>query len=143
MANPAEVLTNKTADPCNHCSICNEELIGKKFKIDELKKMLFSVFSASVEKGGIEGQKTLKAIANATRIQEKECKKMFNIQKPIVGDINGTLLVMIAAGLINYSITCDETDEGIVVLELASRPDCYAIQDDNAWKVIPARYLRE
>ena len=79
----------------------------------------------------------------AIRKREEECKKTFNIRKPTVGDINGTLLVMIAAGLINYSITCNENDEGIVVLELASRPDCYAIQDDDAWKVIPSRYLRE
>lgn len=46
LTNPAELSTNETTDPCNYCRVCNEELIGKKFKIDELKKMLFSVFSA-------------------------------------------------------------------------------------------------
>lgn len=73
----------------------------------------------NVEKGGIEGKKTPQGIANTIRKREEECKKPFNIRKPTVGDINGTLLVMIAAGLINYSITYDKNDEGIVVLELA------------------------
>ena len=38
LANPAKASTNKTTNPCNHCSICNKELIGKKFNIDDLKK---------------------------------------------------------------------------------------------------------
>ena len=85
LGNPAEVSTNETTDPCNYCSVCNKELIGKKFKIEELKKMLFGVFSASVEKGGIEGKKTPQAIAIAIRKREEECKKTVNIRRQLLG----------------------------------------------------------
>ena len=65
MANPRLVATNKNSHPCKNCSVCNEEIIRKKVNRKELKKLLFSVFSESVERGGIKGKQIAKAMVNA------------------------------------------------------------------------------
>ena len=104
--------------------------------------MIFNVFSTSVERGGIEGKRTAKAVVNAIRKREDNCKKTFGVKKPTVSDLEGTLIVMIAAGLIDYTVKCDEDEDEIVVFDLCIRSDSYAIQDDTAWDVIPSRYFR-
>ena len=99
------------------------------------------MFTVSVEKGGIQGKQTAIAIAKAIRKRSVDCKNTFNCQKPTILEIEGTLLVMIAAGLVEYAVTNKETDNEIVVLELATQQGRYTIQDNGAWDVIPQRYF--
>ena len=119
MTNPKLLDSNKDPHPRQNCSICEGDVIGKKYKREELKKSLFTVFTASVKRGGIKGKQTAKAI---TRIE-------------------GTLLIMIATGLFEYAIRCDKEEDEIVVLELASRQGFFAIHDDDAWNIILSRYF--
>lgn len=82
-----------------------------------------------------------KAIVSAIQKRDNDCRKTFKNKKPTRTKIEGTLLIMIAAGLIDYAIMCDKEDDGIVVLELATQPGRLAIHDDNAWNVIPSCYF--
>ena len=78
MTNPEQNDLNEDDNPCSNCSVCDGEVIGRKFNRDELKNLLFIVFTASVEKGGIEGKRAAKAIAKAMRKRSHNCKNMFN-----------------------------------------------------------------
>ena len=77
----------------------------------------------------------------AIRKRKKEIKDTFNNKSLTCRDVEGTLLVLIAAGLIEYALTCDDEDNENIVLELAKQKGRYAMQDNNAWDVIPSRYF--
>ena len=95
------------------------------------------------ERGVIEGERNATAVVKAIRKQKKEIKDTFNNKSLTCRDIEGTLLVLIAAGLIEYALTCDDEDNENIVLELAKRKGRYAMQIDTAWDVIPPRYFRK
>ena len=96
------------------------------------------------ERGGIEGEKNAKAVANAIRQRAADLILTFKVKTLTCKDVKGTLLVLIAAGLVNYVITYDdEEEEHALLIELATRPGIFVMQDDDAWNVIPSRYFRE
>ena len=103
--------------------------------------LLFKVLGV---KEGIEGEVTTDNITTEIRKQEKECKDAFNIKKPTVGDVEATLLVLIAAGLIECVFKNEEEEENErVVMQLATAEYNYLIQNNDAWNQIPSCYFRE
>merc|ERR1712037_492136 len=107
MANPnLDIVTN--SQPCGNCFVCKGSCHGKPFRRQGIEKLLFSVLGV---KEGIEGEITADNITTEIRKREKECKDAFNIKKPIVGDVEATLLVLIAAGLIECVFKNEEEEE--------------------------------
>lgn len=56
MTNPKSFDSNKKPHPSQNCSVCEGNVIGKEFKKEEVKNLLFTVFTASLQRGGIKGQ---------------------------------------------------------------------------------------
>merc|ERR1712183_1238243 len=102
--------------------------------------LLFSVLGV---KEGIAGEITTDNITTEIRKQEKECKDAFNIKKPTVGDVEATLLVLIAAGLIECVFKNKEKEiNERVVMQLPTAEYKYLIHEKDAWNQIPSCYYR-
>ena len=69
---------------------------------------------------------------------------MFNVKKPTVGDIEATVIVLIAAGLIECVFKNKEEEENEhVVMQLYTVEYKYLIKNNDAWNQIPSYYFRE
>ena len=116
MANPDVPCTDEHPQNCGNCFVCDKKIHGKEFRRDELKNLLFSVFCG---RGVIEGERNATAVVKAIQKRKKEIKDTFNNKSLTCRDVEGTLLVLIATGLIEYANTCDNEDNKNTVLELA------------------------
>ena len=124
MANPDVPCTDEHPEACGNCFVCQKKIHGKEFKREEFKNLLFTVFC---DRGVIEGERNATAVVKAIRKRKREITDTFNNKSLTCRDVEGTLVVLIAAGLIEYAITCDDEDNENVVLELAMRQSMYAM----------------
>lgn len=140
MANPDKDTVSVGSETCKHCFVCNNYIRGKKKWKKTMTKLLWSVMGKKEE---IEGELTTDIVTNAIRKRKEDCKNVFNVAEPACRDVEGTLLMLIAGGLVNCLLKKDEEDNEYIVLELAAGEEDYVMRDDNAWNVIPERYFRE
>ena len=102
--------------------------------------MLF--FKVLGVKEGIEGEVTTDNITTEIWKQEKKCKDAFNIKKPTVGDVEVTLLVLIASGLIECIFKNKEEEYNErVVMQLTTAEFNYLMHNNKAWNQIPSYYF--
>ena len=80
-------------------------------------------------------------IVKVIRSNKEHCKSVYNVTNLKVSDIEATLLVLIAAELVGWSIKKKEKGKEFVTLNLPREKCKFRIQDDDAWKVIPDRYF--
>ena len=138
LSNPHEDINIEYSNRCDHCFVCKRSIIGRKFKKVELTALLFGIFS---DPEILKNNLTSDLITKVIRSKKECCKSVFNVTNLKVSDIEATLLVLIAAGLVGWSIEKDEKGKEFVTLNLLKEKSKFKIQIDDAWSVIPERYF--
>ena len=139
LSNPHQQNDVECCDRCNHCFVCKDLIIGRKFDKNALIDLLFYIFVYSdIEKPKLTSETVIKFI----RSNKKHCKSIYNVTNIKVSDIESTLMVLVAAGLIGWSIKNKDNGKQFVALNLPREGRFIKIQDDDAWKAVPDRYLR-
>ena len=138
LSNPHEDINIEYCNRCDHCFVCKRSIIGRKFKKVELTALLFGIFS---DPEILKNNLTSDLITKVIRSKKECCKSVFNVTNLKVSDIEATLLVLIAAGLVGWSIEKDEKGKEFVTLNLVREESKFKIQIDDAWNVIPQRYF--
>ena len=139
LSNPHEQNNVECCDRCNHCFVCKDLIIGRKFNKNAIIDLLFYIFiDSDIKKTELTSDTVIKFI----RSNKKHCKSVYNVTNIKVSDVESTLLVLIAAELIGWSIKTNENGKQFVTLNLPIENRLLNIQDENAWKAVPSRYLR-
>ena len=113
-------------------------MFGVKFNRRELKNLLYDIFIGRRTNGKIGFEK----LTDEIRKRRENHKAIWNWTSLSVKNIHATILVLFAAGVLDYTFT-KATDCIEVRLAKSNEKDTdIAMNDDAVWNRIPASYFR-
>jgi len=126
---------------CGNCFACNHSIHGKKFDREGIILVLFGLFQHGPNM--VERPRSIDAVAKKITSTSDASQIIWGRKKTEPRDIKAALLILISAGILEYS--CRYAPERQLELSLKVSKDGapkFAYHDDESWLRIPTWYLR-